>query len=61
MAKEQRARRVSTGIAGYDEILNGGLIANRAYLIRGGPGVGKTILGLHYLAAGVKAGETCSL
>ncbi len=59
MAKVERLRRVSTGITGYDEILNEGFIANRSYLIRGGPGVGKTILGLHFLAAGVAAGETC--
>lgn len=59
MAAEQRLRRVSTGITGYDEILSGGFIANRSYLIRGGPGVGKTILGLHFLAAGVAAGDTC--
>ena len=59
MAKEQRLRRVSTGINGYDEILSGGFIANRAYLIRGGPGVGETILGLHFLAAGVAVGEKC--
>ena len=59
MAEIERLRRVSTGITGYDEILNGGIIANRAYLIRGGPEVGKTILGLHFLAAGVAAGDTC--
>ncbi len=59
MGESAQLRRVSTGIAGFDEILSGGVIANRAYLIRGGPGVGKTILGLHFLAAGVAAGETC--
>ena len=59
MAKAKQLRRVSTGITGYDEILNTGFIANRAYLIRGDPGVGKTILGLHFLAAGVAAGDTC--
>lgn len=52
-------QRISTGITGYDEVLNGGFIGNRSYLIRGGPGVGKTILGLHFLAAGIKAGDTC--
>ena len=42
--------RVETGIAGLDEILHGGLIARRAYLIQGGPGTGKTTLGNHFLA-----------
>ena len=50
-------QRVSTGISGLDEILHGGLIPAQAYLIRGGPGTGKTTLGLHFLSAGVAQGE----
>ncbi|MBE9212733.1 AAA family ATPase [Plectonema cf. radiosum LEGE 06105] len=50
--------RFSTGIVGFDEILKGGLIPKRAYLARGGPGCGKTILGLHFLAAGIAKNET---
>lgn len=42
--------RLSTGVAGLDQILHGGLIPQRAYLIRGGPGSGKTTLGMHFLA-----------
>lgn len=49
--------RVSTTIVGLDEVLNGGLINNRAYLVRGGPGTGKTTLGLHFLSAGAANGE----
>jgi len=48
---------ISTGIAGLDEILKGGLLKNRAYLLRGGPGTGKTTFGLHFLLEGVKRGE----
>jgi len=44
--------RLATGIEGLDEVLAGGLIGGRSYLVRGGPGTGKTILGLHFLAAG---------
>jgi circadian clock protein KaiC len=44
--------RLSTGIAGLDEILGGGLIPARAYLVRGGPGAGKTTVGLHFLTFG---------
>jgi circadian clock protein KaiC len=51
--------RVSTGVAGLDEILYGGLVPQRAYLLRGGPGCGKTTLGLHFLTEGVKNGERC--
>ncbi|MFB6130050.1 MAG: ATPase domain-containing protein, partial [Salinigranum sp.] len=50
--------RVSTGIAGLDEILHGGLIPERSYMIRGEPGTGKTLTGLHYLDCGVENGET---
>lgn len=49
--------RLSTNIVGLDEVLNGGLITNRAYLVRGGPGTGKTTLGLHFLTAGAANGE----
>lgn len=55
--KTNIAPRISTGIAGLDEILEGGLIPNRAYLVRGGPGSGKTTLGLHFLSAGAARGE----
>ncbi|MDV6319725.1 ATPase domain-containing protein [Chromohalobacter sp. HP20-39] len=41
--------RIRTGVPGFDEILRGGLIPRRTYLLRGGPGSGKTTLGLHFL------------
>ena len=49
--------RVSTGIAGLDEVLYGGFIAGRSYLISGPPGTGKTTLGWLFLSAGSAAGE----
>lgn len=49
--------KVSTGIKGLNEILNGGFKSRRFYLLRGGAGTGKTTLGLHFLAEGVKLGE----
>ncbi len=50
--------RLPTSIRGLDEILQGGFIANRAYLVRGGPGSGKTTLGLHFLAAAAQHQES---
>ncbi|WP_336360900.1 ATPase domain-containing protein [Haladaptatus sp. ZSTT2] len=50
--------RISTGIERLDHILNGGLITERSYLVRGDPGTGKTILGLHFLTQGVENDET---
>lgn len=43
--------RLRTGVAGLDQILHGGLIPRRAYLVRGGPGSGKTTLGMHCLVS----------
>ncbi len=50
-------KRVETGVKGLDEMLGGGLIPNRTYLLRGGAGVGKTILSLQFLLEGAKRGE----
>lgn len=44
--------RQPTGIEGLDTILGGGLLEHQNALIRGPPGVGKTVFGLHFLAAG---------
>lgn len=49
--------RLSTGVKGIDEIMQGGLIKGNGYLLRGGPGAGKTVLGLHFLTTGVARGE----
>jgi len=54
---EPSFQRLSAGIAGLDEILHGGFLPGRAYLVRGGPGAGKTTLGLHFLTAGAANGE----
>ena len=54
-------QRLSLGVTGLDEILRGGLIPQRAYLVRGGPGTGKTTLGVHFLAAGAALGENTLL
>lgn len=53
-----RLLRETLGIAGLDKILVGGLSPRRAYLVRGGPGCGKTTLGFHFLSEGAKAGES---
>lgn len=50
-------RRVSTGNAGLDDILGGGLDADRMYLYEGRPGAGKTTLALEFLLEGARRGE----
>lgn len=49
--------RAATGIEGLDDILRGGLIQNRLYLLEGMPGSGKTTLAFQFLLEGVKQGE----
>ncbi|MGZ5846698.1 MAG: ATPase domain-containing protein, partial [Ramlibacter sp.] len=49
---------LSTGIAGLDTILGGGLVAKRIYLIEGEPGAGKTTAGLQFLREGVRHAES---
>jgi circadian clock protein KaiC len=49
---------VSSGVAGLDAILNGGLTRDRVYLVEGTPGTGKTTLSLQFLLDGAAAGET---
>jgi circadian clock protein KaiC len=50
--------RLTSGVAGLDDVLYGGFIPRRSYMVRGEPGVGKTALGLHFLAAGAAGGDT---
>jgi circadian clock protein KaiC len=56
-SKRERAQRVTTGVAGLDVILGGGLPKGRMYLLQGDPGTGKTTMALQYLMAGRLHGE----
>ncbi len=47
--------KAATGIAGFDEITGGGLPHERTTLLMGGPGSGKTIFSLKFLAHGAQA------
>jgi circadian clock protein KaiC len=49
--------RMTTGISGLDDILQGGLPAGHVYLVEGDPGSGKTTLGLQFLLQGAANGE----
>ena len=42
-----------------DDILAGGYASNRAHLVEGRPGSGKTTLGLQFLLDGLRQGERC--
>lgn len=49
---------ISSGVDGVDDILRGGLVTGRMYLIQGQPGTGKTLLGMHFLEEGLEQDET---
>ena len=50
--------RQSTGVAGLDQLANGGVQPGSSVLVAGPAGSGKTILSTHFLAAGLARGET---
>ncbi|MFQ6109659.1 MAG: ATPase domain-containing protein [Candidatus Aminicenantales bacterium] len=52
-------KRISTGVPGLDEVLKGGLIPSRSYLLVGETGTGKTILSLQWLFYGFRKKEKC--
>ena len=51
--------RISTGILKLDEMIGGGFIKGRTYLIAGETGCGKTIMSIQYILHGLKNGEHC--
>jgi circadian clock protein KaiC len=48
---------LSTGVAGLDDMLGGGLVAGSALLVAGPAGSGKSTVAIQFLAEGVKHGE----
>src|SRR5262245_53216325 len=54
---ETESLRSKTGIPGFDDVMGGGFVPHRFYLIDGDPGSGKTTLALQYLLEGIKSGE----
>ena len=51
--------RLSFGVSGIDELVGGGLPAGTATLVAGPSGSGKTVLGLQFVAEGIRRGERC--
>ncbi|ELZ20095.1 circadian clock protein KaiC [Haloterrigena salina JCM 13891] len=53
-----RVTSIRSGVDGLDELLCGGLVTGRMYLVQGKPGTGKTLLGMHFLEEGLRNDET---
>jgi circadian clock protein KaiC len=57
VAEDAISPRTGTGVDGLDDVLGGGFIPDRLYLIDGDPGSGKTTLSIQYLLEGARRGE----
>ncbi|MDF1557355.1 MAG: ATPase domain-containing protein [ANME-2 cluster archaeon] len=51
--------RLSTGVEGLDSMMHGGIPAQSFTILTGCAGVGKTMLGLQFIAKGLELGEPC--
>lgn len=49
--------RITTGIPGLDPLVNGGYFLGSTTVVAGVSGVGKSVMGLQYLAEGARRGE----
>lgn len=55
--KVKGMRRLSTGVAKFDELLHGGIPEGDSLLMAGPSGSGKSVLGTQFIAEGIKNGE----
>ena len=56
-ARPRPVRRISTGVAGLDEMMNGGVPAGDSVLIAGPAGSGKTAVSTQFIAEGIRQQE----
>ncbi len=56
-ARVRPVRRISTGVAGLDEMMGGGIPAGDAVIVAGPSGTGKTTLGTQFISEGGARGE----
>lgn len=56
---EASGEYAGTGVPSWDTRIGGGVVRGSITCLLGSPGVGKTIMGLHFLAEGLRNGEQC--
>jgi circadian clock protein KaiC len=52
-------RYVGVGIPSWDKCIGGGVVSGSITCLLGSPGVGKTLMGLHFIEQGLKDGQQC--
>jgi circadian clock protein KaiC len=57
-ARPARTRRLSTGVPELDKMLGGGILEGDSVLVSGPSGTGKSALATHFLAEGLRKGES---
>jgi circadian clock protein KaiC len=58
MRHRQERRRLSTGVAGLDEMIGGGVVAGDALMLTGPAGSGKSTVATQFITEGLRRGET---
>lgn len=53
------SQRLGFGIEGWDRLTKGGVAKGSTTALLGNPGVGKTLMGLHFIFEGLQRGENC--
>lgn len=53
--------QASFGIEGWDKLTKGGVLRGSTTALLGNPGVGKTLMGLHFIHQGLRNGEPCMI
>ena len=61
LAPDQEEPRVATGVAGFDRVVGGGLVAGSVVLLAGAPGIGKSTLLLQLASGLTGTGRSCLL
>ena len=59
MNNMKEEKRVSSGIPGFDKLIEGGFEEHSINLIVGGSGSSKTIFSMQFIVEGLKKGESC--
>jgi len=58
-SEQSTGMRISSGVPGFDDLVEGGLLTERLYVVSGPPGSGKTTFSTMFIMEGARSGENC--